>query len=331
MAELNEYTAQLEREEEQKKFLLREIKKGASEEITNNPAFERTFDMFYSLMKQEVGSSYMTPEISEDGKTVTVTKEGVKKDDAIWGDRLKNNRAIGSLKYSIDEAGNLRVGFDSGEVYDAGEYARAIQDPTVSAGFERTANMHGAKSVLDTYYRTDIYNKHGVELSSGNFYDMGGQLASYAKDVVLSEQVLSKLHKPEFGYDDFRFPMFSTDKAEANVSFRPESSLGVISTKRVVGKNQMPTYEIYPSNTEWPERLAPSVPTPAATYSVEEKGYVVDQYNYPGINDFEELKEYLDNSFTMGIEGSKTKEYDGEQYEGILATMSQEEEKEQTK
>lgn len=93
----------------------------------------------------------------------------------------------------------------------------------------------------------------------------------------------------------------------------------------------MPTYEIYPSDTECPERLAPSVPTPAATYSVEEKGYVVDQYNYPGINDLEELKEYLDNSFTMGIEGSKTKEYDGEQYEGILATMSQEEEKEQTK
>jgi len=217
------------------------------------------------------------------------------------------------------------------EVYDADEYARAIQDPTVSEEFARTAHINGAKSVLDTYYKTDIYNKHGVELSSGSFYDMGGQLVSYAKDVVLSEQVLSKLHKPEFGYDDFRFPMFSTDKAEANVSFRPESSLGVISTKRVVGKNQMPTYEIYPSNTEWPERLAPSVSTPAAAYSVEEKGYVVDQYNYPGINDFEELKEYLDNSFTMGIEGSKTKEYDGEQYEGILATMSQEEEKEQTK
>ena len=331
MAELNEYTAQIEREEEQKNFLLREIKKGASEEITNNPAFERTFDMFYSLMKQEVGSSYMTPEISEDGKTVIVTKEGVKKDNAIWGDRLKNNRAIGSLKYSIDEAGNLRVGFDSGEVYDADEYARAIQDPTASEEFARTVHITGAKSVLDTYYKTDIYNKHGVELSSGSFYDMGGQLASYAKDVVLSEQVLSKLHKPEFGYDDFRFPMFSTNKAEANVSFRPESSLGVISTKRVVGKNQMPTYEIYPSDTEWPQRLAPSVPTPAATYSVEEKGYVVDQYNYPGINDLEELKEYLDNSFTMGIEDSKTKEYDSEQYEGILATMSQEEEKEQTK
>ena len=92
MAELNKYTAQIEREEEQKNFLLREIKKGASEEITNNPAFERTFDMFYGLMKQEVGSSYMTPEISEDGKTVIVTKEGVKKDNAIWGDRLKNNR-----------------------------------------------------------------------------------------------------------------------------------------------------------------------------------------------------------------------------------------------
>ena len=331
MAELNEYTAQIEREEEQKNFLLREIKKGASKEITNNPAFERTFDMFYGLMKQEVGSSYMTPEISEDGKTVIVTKEGVKKDNAIWGDRLKNNRAIGSLKYSIDEAGNLRVGFDSGEVYDAGEYARAIQDPTASEEFEITARMNGTKSVLDTYYRTDVYNKHGVELSNGSFYDMGVPLASYAKDIILSDQILSRLHKPEFGYDDFRFPMFSTDKAEANVSFRPESSLGVISTKRVVGKNQMPTYEIYPSNTEWPERLAPSVSTPAAAYSVEEKGYVVDQYNYPGINDFEELKEYLDNSFTMGIEGSKTKEYDGEQYEGILATMSQEEEKEQTK
>ena len=160
---------------------------------------------------------------------------------------------------------------------------------------------------------------------------MGGLLTRYAQSIILSEQVLSKLHKPEFGYDDFRFPMFSTDKAEARVSFRPKSSLGVISTKRVVGKNQMPTYEIYPSDTEWPQILAPSVPTPAATYSVEENGYVVDQRHYPGINDLEELKEYLNNSFTMGIEGSNTKKYDGEQYEGILATMSQEEEKEQTK
>ena len=334
MAELDEYTAQVEREERQKDFLLGEIKKGASEEITSNPAFERAFDRFYSYMKQEVGSSYMTPDISEDGKTVSITKEGVNRNPLGLG-RMLNNRAIGRLTYSIDEAGNLRVEFVSGELYDAVEYVNAMPDPTVRENFERDyhiseASKHKQNSMLDTHYITSVYNKHGVELFHGNYYDMGMLITNSVRHTELSTQVLSELHKPRLEYL-FTYPMFSTDRAKGSFSCRLENSLGVISTKTVGGKNQLPTYEIYQSNTEWPETLAPSISIPAATYDIKEGVDVINQDFYPGIKDLKELKEYLDNRFTIGIEGSKTKEYNNEQYEGILATMSQEEEKEQTK
>lgn len=334
MAELDEYTAQVEREERQKDFLLGEIKKGASEEITSNPAFERAFDRFYSYMKQEVGSSYMTPDISEDGKTVSITKEGVNRDPVGLG-RMLNNRAIGRLIYSIDEAGNLRVEFDSGELYDAVEYVNAMPDPTVRERFERDyhiseASKHKQNSMLDTNYIASVYNKHGVELSHGNYYDMGMLITDSVRNTALSTQVLSELHKPRLGYLS-KYPMFSTDRPKVRFSYRSENSLGVILTKTVGGKNQLPIFEIYGANTEHPERLAPSISIPAATYDIKEGAYVINQDFYPGIKDLKELKEYLDDSFTMGIEGSKTKEYDSEQYEGILATMSQEEEKEQTK
>lgn len=334
MAELNEYTAQIEREEEQKNFLLREIKKGASEEITNNPAFERTFDMFYGLMKQEVGSSYMTPDISEDGKTVSITKEGVNRNPLGLG-RMLNNRAIGRLIYSIDEAGNLRVEFDSGELYDAVEYVNAMPDPTVREKFERDyhiseASKYKQDSMLDTNYIASVYNKHGVELSHGNYYDMGMLITDSVRNTELSTQVLSELHKPRLDYLS-KYPMFSTDRPKVRFSYRSENSLGVILTKTVGGKNQLPIFEIYGADTEHPETLAPSISIPAATYDIKEGAYVINQDFYPGIKDLKELKEYLDNSFTIGIEGSKTKEYNNEQYEGILATMSQEEEKEQTK
>lgn len=334
MAELNEYTAQLEREERQKDFLLGEIKKGASEEITSNPAFKRTFDTFYGYMKQEVGSSYMTPDISEDGKTVSITKEGVNRNPLGLG-RMLNNRAIGRLIYSIDEAGNLRVEFDSGELYDAVEYVNAMPDPTVRENFERDyhiseASKYKQNSMLDTNYIASVYNKHGVELSHGNYYDMGMLITDSVRNTELSTQVLSELHKPRLGYLS-KYPMFSTDRPKVRFSYRSENSLGVILTKTVGGKNQLPIFEIYGADTEHPETLAPSISIPAATYDIKEGAYVINQDFYPGIKDLKELKEYLDDRFTIGIEGSKTKEYDGEQYEGILATMSQEEEKEQTK
>lgn len=333
MAELDEYTAQVEREERQKDFLLGEIKKGASEEITSNPAFKSTFDMFYGYMKQEVGSSYMTPDISEDGKTVSITKEGVNRNPLGLG-RMLNNRAIGRLTYSIDEAGNLRVEFDSGELYDAVEYVNAMPDPTVRERFERDYHIsehsrYRRESILDTRYSANIYNKHGVELSSVSFYDSGALITSPLRSTELSTQVLSELHKPKLGYDDFTLPMFSTDKIVASIYSRSESSLGMISTKKVIGKNQMPIYEIYATNTEYPERLVP-LPAPAATYNIEEGVYEIGHF-YSKIKDLKELKEYLDDSFAIGIESSKTKEYNSEQYEGILATMSGEEKKEQTK
>lgn len=327
MTELDNYTAQLQREEEHKKYLLKEIRKGASEEITNNPAFERTFAMYYGWMKEEVGSSYITPEISEDGKTITIVKEGVKKESG----RLKNNRAIGMLRYSIDEAGNLKVEFDSGELYDEVDYAMAILDPKEREEFqERSIDIRSQeKCVLDTAYETDIYNKYGVQLSTGRFSDRGNIIPSSMKRESLSQQVLTPLHKPEFGYDDFTIPKFTTAKAEGSTSYRPENSLGIISTTSR-RKDEMPVYELYPSDTEHPERLRYNVPIPAATYNIEERGYVVNQYDYPGLDDLEKLKEYLNDSFALGIEGSKTKEYDSEQYQGVLATMSNEG-KEQTK
>lgn len=242
--------------------------------------------------------------ISQDGQKIEFVVEGEHKGDT------RDNKQIycGEISMNGDA---LSVTSSQGTLYRSSDLRKEGQEI-----------IDKCDSKLYTYYDNFMYDDKGICLSWSSYMD-SYPLTFPMEYTNLREQVLSNLHKPTFSYNLPPVnPMFYNN-ATAHCMHRTYDNLGVVYENyiRGINPNSLPSenrYDICQVNTERPERLI-AIPCPIATWSNDERKFVNSGFHslLEG-KTVEEILEEMKENFVIGVEHSKTKEYNPEMYENLL-------------
>lgn len=272
-----------------------------------NPAFMGAFNRACRNAHGMTGRNTYHIYVSDDGKLVSITDEGKEHN---CREELKDNRIVTATNITLD-GDTMNVEFCSGTLYKAEDYNKiGVYIPSQF------------KSVLNTYYSNDIYDEKGIQLGH-SWYGDSYSLDTGLNSVNLREQTLSKLHKPNFKYNMIAEHPIFYNNASAGCIYRTYDNLGLAyktyaEGMKPYGATTKVTHDINTVSTEYPERLS-LVPLSVATWSPDDRDYVVSSYLY-GDMPLKDVCDQIKANFRAGLENSKTKEYDIEMYQRLVET-----------